>query len=213
MPTNLQQIFAAIAFAEENEHDTALNILYSERKENYMFKTLGKKLGKFRKSIDRYQEQVTFAEAGSFELISEPIEQEENRPTTLLVVGDKANFTDSIIEYAIEMAQRMSYDILALNTAPFTCNTFNLFSSQQKELCNDFTEMARENVSSFKEKALESGIKFKHIIMFDNVDEAQENIFKERKDIAFVISNNIEDRAVNEQRESLQDRVFVYSVL
>ena len=43
--SNLQQIFAAIAFAEENEHDTALNMLSrsTKRKENSMFKTLGKK--------------------------------------------------------------------------------------------------------------------------------------------------------------------------
>jgi hypothetical protein len=213
MSADLERIFAAIAFAEENEHDIALNMLSNNRKEKSIFKTLGKKLGSFRKTVDKYQEQITFAQAGSFELIDEqPVEQKENRSSTLLVVGNEANFSDSIIEYAIEMAQRMSYSILALNTAPFTCNTMNLFSSQQKKLCNDFSELARKNVASFKEKAEENGIDFRHIIMFNSVDEAQEELFKERKDIAFVISNEIEDRAVHEQREGISNRIYVYSM-
>jgi hypothetical protein len=208
---NLQQIFSAIAFAEENEHDTALNLL-SEGNDSKFFKTLGKKLGRFRKTVDSYQEQITFAEAGSFELVDDrPITID--RQLKLLVVGNEASFSDSIIDYAIEMAKRMSYDILALNTAPFTCDTFNLFSYHQKKLCNDFRDMARENVSSFKEKALESGLKFKHIIMFEGVDEAQENIFKEYKDIAFVVSNEIENRLGNDKTEGIQDRVFVYSMI
>ena len=213
MPTDLQQIFAAIAFAEENEHETALNLLYYEQKGKSMFKRIGKVLGKFRKTVDNYQEQITFAEAGSFEFIEEQQEVNEIQPSKLLVVGNQANFSDKIIEYAIEMAKRLSYDIIALNTAPFSCNTMSLFSTHQKKLCNDFSELARTNVSKFEEKAKENGLSFKHIIMFNTLDEAQKEVFKEHKNISFIISNEIEDRVTSEDRKQLENRVFVYSMI
>jgi len=215
MPTDLQNIFAAIAFAEENEHETALNLMSRSTRRIPILKTLGKKLGRFRKTVDKYQEQITFAEAGSFELIEEqPIKHEQEiTQSKLLVVGNHGEFSDSIMEYALEMAGRLSYDILALNSAPFTCNTLRLFSAEQKKLCNDFENLAKENVQSFKEKVEEMGIGFKHVIMFNSSDKAQEEVFKEYKDIAFVISNQIEDRDPSEQREGISNRVFVYSMV
>jgi hypothetical protein len=214
MPTDLQQIFAAVAFAEENEHESALNLMSRSTKKDSLWKTLGMKLGKFRRTVDDYQEKITFAEAGSFELVDEqPKEIREFKDLKLLVVGNNGKFSDEIIEYAIDMAKRLSYEIVALSAAPFSCSTMNLFSTQQKKLCEDFTTLAKENSLEFENLAKENEINFKHIIMFESPEEAQKSVFKNEKDIAFVISNKIEDRETNEQREGLRNRVFVYSMI
>ncbi|MBW1895230.1 MAG: hypothetical protein JRI91_16300, partial [Deltaproteobacteria bacterium] len=70
--------------------------------------------------MDQYQEAITFAEADAYEYVNKPMEtkQQEERPGKLLVIGNGSEFTQDIVDYALEMAQRMSYEILALNTAP-----------------------------------------------------------------------------------------------
>ena len=73
--------------------------------------------------VDRYQKAVTFAEAGQQEYaqetlqIVEPVKQE---PRRLVVIGRESVFSQEIIDYAIEMAERMSYEIIALNAAPLS---------------------------------------------------------------------------------------------
>jgi len=130
----------------------------------------------------------------------------------LLVIGDEGRFSNEIINYAIDMAKRLSYDILALNTAPLSCDTLNIFSTEQRKVCNDFTKLSKDNVVTFKEKAKENNINFEHVIKFSNIEEAQREILDNYKNIAFVISNDVENRMSNEQRQSLEKRVFVYSI-
>jgi len=136
----------------------------------------------------------------------------ENSVLKLLVIGDEGRFSNEIINYAIDMAKRLSYDILALNTAPLSCDTLNIFSTEQRKVCNDFTKLSKDNVVTFKEKAKENNINFEHVIKFSNIEEAQREILDNYKNIAFVISNDVENRMSNEQRQSLEKRVFVYSI-
>jgi len=211
MNKELEQLFAAVAFAEANEHETALQLMM-ETKSNRVFNRVKNVFNKFRNTVDNYQEAITFAEANSYDLIKDPI-CEEIEASKLLVIGHHGKFSDEIINYAVDMAKRMCYDIVALNTAPFSCDTMNLFTREQKKLCDDFTKLAKENCVEFERMALSNGIEFKHIIMFDDSQKAQENFFRNEKDIAFVISSNVEDRNTNVQRESLQNRVYVYSII
>ena len=66
--------------------------------------------------MDQYQEAITFAEAGEPGYARELIQEEKvkEEPTKLLVVGRESSFSKEIIDYALEMAQRMSFEIIAL---------------------------------------------------------------------------------------------------
>jgi hypothetical protein len=63
--------------------------------------------------------------------------------------------------------------------------------------------------------AAEKGIPFEHIVMFSEPEEALETINRENKDIAFVVSESVEDRTENviEQGERLRRNVYVYSMV
>jgi len=175
------------------------------------------KLSKTGNKMDKYQEAITFAEAGESDYAMETMaeQKEEHIPTKLLVLGRESAFSKEIIDYALEMAQRMSYEILALNTAPLSCETFKLFSSSRDQVCEEFKSMSKKNADLFRELAAEKMIPFDHIVMFSEPEEALEAINRENKDIAFVVSETVEDRTENimEQGERLRRNVYVYSMV
>jgi hypothetical protein len=182
------------------------------------FRKIKQKVSRTGDKIDKYQEAITFAEAGESEYAIETMaeqKEEELIPTTLLVMGRESTFSKEIMDYALEMAQRMSYDILALNTAPLSCETFKLFSSSRNQVCEEFKGMSKENAGLFQEAAAEKGIAFDHIVMFSEPEEALESITKEHRNIAFVVSETVEDRADSriEDGERLRTNLFVYSMV
>jgi hypothetical protein len=146
-----------------------------------IFGRIKQKLSRASKKMDKYQEAITFAQAGESEYAMETmVEQREDQfPTKLLVMGRESTFSKEIIDYALEMAQRMSYEILALNTAPLSCETFKLFSSSHNQVCQEFKNMSEKNAGLFQEAASEKGIPFDHVVMFSEPEEALESINRE----------------------------------
>jgi hypothetical protein len=182
-----------------------------------IFGRIKQKLSRASKKMDKYQEAITFAQAGESEYAMETmVEQREDQfPTKLLVMGRESTFSKEIIDYALEMAQRMSYEILALNTAPLSCETFKLFSSSHNQVCQEFKNMSEKNAGLFQEAASEKGIPFDHVVMFSEPEEALESINREYEDIAFVVSESVEDRAESriEEGERLRRNLYVYSMV
>jgi hypothetical protein len=182
-----------------------------------IFGRIKQKLSRASSKIDRYQEAITFAEAGESDYAMETMTErrEEQEPTRLLVMGRESDFSKEIIDYALEMAQRMSYEILALNTAPLSCETFKLFSSSRNQVCQEFKSMSEKSAGLFQEAAAEKGIPFNHVVMFSEPEEALESITREHKDIAFVVSESVEDRGESriEEGERLYRNLYVYSMV
>jgi hypothetical protein len=182
-----------------------------------IFGRIKQKLSRTGNKVDRYQEAITFAEAGVSEYAVETMAEnrEAQVPTKLLVMGRESDFSKEIIDYSLDMAQRMSYEILALNTAPLSCETFKLFSSSRNQVCEEFKSMSEKNAGLFQKAAVEKGISFRHIVMFSEPEEALESITREQKDIAFVVSETVEDRAENraEEGERLRRNLYVYSMV
>lgn len=182
-----------------------------------VFEKIKQKFSKAGSTMDKYQEAITFAEAGEAEhAIAAVAEQaEEEQIMQLLVVGRESTFSQEIIDYALDMAQRMSYEILALNTAPLSCDTFKMFSNQRNQLCEEFKSLSEQNAAQFQQAAAEKGIAFDHIVMFSETEEALEEITTKNKKIAFVVSESIEDRAEDrvEEGERLRQNLYVYSMV
>jgi hypothetical protein len=109
----------------------------------------------------------------------------------------------------------MSYEILALNTAPLSCETFKLFSSSRNQVCQEFRSMSEKSAGLFQEAAAEKGIPFNHVVMFSEPEEALESINREHKDIAFVVSESVENRGETriEEGERLKRNLYVYSMV
>ncbi|MBW1734701.1 MAG: hypothetical protein JRJ71_10015 [Deltaproteobacteria bacterium] len=180
------------------------------------FGLLKKKAGSLSKKMDQYQEALTFAESGQQEPAKRLFQEEaaEERHGKLLVVGREGTFSREVIDYALEMAQRMSYEILALNTAPLSCETFNIFSSSQKKLCQDFRTLSQENVKEFRQEAEKLGISFEHVVKFKEREQALQEINGEFKDIDFVVSDTEEENVIRaEEGERPTQPIYVYSMI
>jgi hypothetical protein len=168
--------------------------------------------------MDQYQEAITFAEAGQPEHVRELLMTDEGEKKTtakLLVVGRESTFSREVIDYALEMAQRMSYEIVALNTAPLSCETFKLFSTSRSKICQEFQKISEENVGVFRQAAEKIGIPVSHVVKFCEANEALEEMKKEYGDIEFVISEAEEEQVTRrvEEGERVRQDIFVYTMV
>lgn len=182
-----------------------------------LFGRLKKKANRLGDRMEQYQEAITFAEAGEQKHARKllQVDEAEEKAGKLLVVGRESIFSKEVIDYALDMAQRLSYEILALNTAPLSCETFRLFSSSQKKVCQDFRDLSEKNVKPFEEEAQRLGIPFAHIVKYTERDVALEEINREFGNIEFVVSDTEEEQAVDraEEGERARQAIYVYSMV
>jgi hypothetical protein len=133
----------------------------------------------------------------------------------LLVMGQESAFSSEVMDYAIDMAQRMSFEILALNSAPLSCDSFSRFSTSRSKLCQEFQALSEESVTAFRDAAEANGIAFTHIVKYDEPDQALVGVQREYGNIEFVISDaqqpSTTDRVANNNRP--RNEVLVYSMI
>ena len=180
-------------------------------------KKIRNRVNRLNGKMDEYQEAIAFAESGQQDHARRLFEEKEveELPAKLLVVGRESTFSREVIDYVLEMAHRMSYEIIAMNTAPLSCDTFKLFSSSQKKLCRDFQTLSEENVKSFREQATAQGIPFAHVVKFSEPDMALEEMKREYMGIEFVVSEAEEEYVTSrtEEVERARKEIFVYSMV
>jgi hypothetical protein len=169
--------------------------------------------------MDKYHEAVAFAEAGEPQYVQELFqadvaEEAEERVGTLLVVGREAAFSKEVIDYALEMAQRLSYEILALNTAPLSGETLCFHPHTRRKLSQNFRALSEENVRRFQEEAERLGVAFTHLVRFSEIDKALEEVNREYPNIEFVVSDTEEERPAGraEEGERARQAIYVYSM-
>ena len=184
---------------------------------------MGGILGKIKQKVqkqsekkDQSQEEITLGEAGQEALGQEALqtEPEPEAARKLVVVGRESVFSEGIIDYALEMAERMSYEIVALNTAPLSCETFKFFSSSRNKICEDFEDLSKKNVRTFQEAAEKKGIPFTHVVKFSESYEVLKEIRNEIGEFEFVVSESEDQAAVSrlENGEKAKSEIFVYSM-
>lgn len=183
------------------------------------FNTLKNKLNVFGKKVEDYQEAITFSEAGvrdrrpgtSSKLETQTSKQGRN----LLVATHESRFSEDMINYALEMAARMKYGIIAVNAANITHDVTEFFSASHDHLFNEFKTASEQNILSFKTRAKEKGLSFAHDVHFSNMDHAIAKTTREDGKIEFIISENREParvRGAAENGKRIAQRLCVYSV-
>lgn len=179
--------------------------------------TLKNKIKIFNKKTNGYQEAIAYSNADIHEDLTrnESLTCLENQGRNLVVTSSETRFSDDMVAYALEMAKRMGYGIIAVNAASIAQDVTAFFSTTHDKLYLKFKESAAENVESFRAKAAEQGLKFAHIVQSSNIDHAIDHIRKECGQIEFIISENREPVKTRENVKS-EKRVFqqlcVYSV-
>jgi len=110
----------------------------------------------------------------------------------LLVLGQQSGFPKDLVDYALDMAERLSYEVIALNAAGFSKETFRSFPGARDKVCQDFRAVSEGNALSFRAAAIEKGIPFSHLVKFSSADEAAAEVRDQVGDIDYVICESEE---------------------
>jgi len=132
-------------------------------------------------------------------------EKEERRK--ILVVGEDSLLSESVMDYAILVAGRLDYDILALNIVPERKE--NSFSAGYDGPNEAFIKSQVYSGRVFKIKAASNGIRFDYLIRFDDSGEAAGKLIREIKRIEFIITGSDEIK----EKISAEVTIPVFSVL
>lgn len=157
--------------------------------------------------MDEYQEAITFAQAGEYEPADRLLAAQSRDSAgadKLLVVGSGSSFPPDVVSYSLEMAGRLSYEIVAMNASPVP--------DEKKEAFRLESEKSGE---AFRQAAEKQGVEIRHIVKFATQDFAVEEAVKQEGNIDFVVSDTqAENRA--DQRDAKESRpvkeCYVYSM-
>jgi len=127
---------------------------------------------------------AAFAEAGEHEAAGSMLNQ-AGKSRKILVVGSEDRFSSDLIDYAIDMAKRLEFELVALNV---TDAPFALPKEKRDEAAGVFKESCRKNIATFQKKAEENGIAFSHLIEFGEQDDVIEKMHARSPGMRFVLT-------------------------
>lgn len=140
-----------------------------------------------RRSIERQTKAIAFAEAGLHEQAQNLIRAELAEKSKVLVVGHEDTFSQPVIQYAVGLAERMDYEIIALNVSPVRTESSSL-EPYCDMVCEKFRARSEASVAGFRHACKEKGVPFSHVIKFGEVDRCIKEIHEESLRVEFVVT-------------------------
>ncbi|NOZ25128.1 MAG: universal stress protein [Nitrospirae bacterium] len=185
---NFEDSMAAVAFAESGDEKTARQIMSEMDTDGSERKSISVKDERVESLInkhDRTEEAIVFAEAGEHEYARELLKKDDSERKKILVVGGEEGFSKKLVHYAIGMAERMGYEIVALNVIPAGNRLFSMLNEKVRE---ELRERTAKEAETFRRKAEEKRILFSHNVKFGDFDKSIKEAHKEFKRISFVLT-------------------------
>ncbi len=107
----------------------------------------------------------------------------------VVVVGHDETFSKAVIDYAVGFAERMGYEIVALNVGPITKPNTEALGPYCDLVRGQFEQRCKEAVRPFEEACRERGIAFRHVVKFGEVDRCIREVHDELESVEFVIAD------------------------
>lgn len=153
--------------------------------------SFGKRKRESEKRAAQVKGQSALASAGAGTLDSQ---QEGARPDRevrrkLLVVAKDYTFTTGVMEYATNLAERLGYDLIAMNLNPALEAEGGFFSPYQRLLRAKFAQRARSSWEMIQPEVARRGIQGEHVVKFEGVPQAVSELNQEIKRLDFVITD------------------------
>ena len=114
----------------------------------------------------------------------------------ILVLGKDDTFSEDVVMYAIHLAERLDYDLLALTVGKASSG-------------NDFKKRAARAANNFKREAMQRGIHCDHAVKYGELSSAVVELNHEVKRIEFVVI----DLGVNREEVAREVTVPMFSVI
>ena len=127
---------------------------------------------------------VAFAEAGEYETarsIITPIKQTRK----ILVIGHEDGFSARLSDYALDMAKRLDFELVALNV---TSVPLSLSGDKREAAITTFIEGAQRSGAELEEKAAARNIVFTHRIEIGAQEAVVEKLHNEDCGLRYVLT-------------------------
>lgn len=201
--SRFDRIFSAIAFAEANEHETAQHFLdpaaASKKAEQVTEEDTKIKVRKSQnKTLQDTAVATAFAEAGEHDTAREILDS-ASRNQTILVLNKGTVYSEVLMKYAIEMAQRLNTRILALNIMEVPSG---LTREASEATTRNFEKRVNQHIKRFAEKAEAKGIELDHIIRSGDEDQVLQELNNANSGIRYCLSEPGPETGVEARDES-----------
>ena len=162
----------------------------TDRGDNMKRFLLKKKSGaaKVVEKMDMYQEAITYAEANMPEEAIRVMERAEKEPTMILVIGRGHTFSPALKDYAVGLAGRLNYEIVAVNAKYIPQDFLPLVSQYREKLRQDFASLAEDAAASFAAQCEDADISFRHLIRFGDGTDVMRELHREFKRLEYVVT-------------------------
>jgi hypothetical protein len=107
----------------------------------------------------------------------------------ILVVGKGPVFTTGVMDYAVNLAERLGYDLIAMNLNPALDQQVKFFSPYNQRLRAKFAQQARAAWEAVAPALQSQGINCEQVVKFADVAQAVKALNHEVKRIDFVITD------------------------
>jgi hypothetical protein len=156
-----------------------------------MARILRKKTSQIKKineAVGRYSEAVTYAEAGLPEEAVKTIEAVETEQAKILVLGLDGRFSQALCDYAVGLAGRLGYEIVAVNAKHFPSEFLASINPFREKLKADFEAKAIEAAEKFETVASTAGVPFRHVIKYGEGQDVIKELYSELKKLEYVLT-------------------------
>ncbi len=110
----------------------------------------------------------------------------EKRRQKILVIGSGDQFSQRLVDYAIQMAKRMDYEVISLNVM---ASPHSMTKDGRDQAIARFREACSSCVVSMKERAQSAGIAFRHLAEIGHQDEIVEKLHAEYPELCYVLTD------------------------
>ena len=127
---------------------------------------------------------AAFAEAGEHET-ARSIITPTKQTRKILVIGHEEGFSERLSNYALDMAKRLDFELVALNV---TSAPLALSGDKREAAIAAFMEGAQQSGTELKEKAAANNIVFTHRIEIAHREEVVEKLHGEDAGLRYVLT-------------------------
>ncbi len=129
---------------------------------------------------------VSFAQAGAPEQARQMVGQRGRRK--ILVITREDAFTEPVMEYATSLAERMGYELIAVNVGGAASD--NAASGYGQHLQEEYEWRAARGFAVLKQKAAARDIAVTHVVKFGDVGAAVADINREYRRVELMITDS-----------------------
>lgn len=110
----------------------------------------------------------------------------ENRK--IMVVSQEPGFSEPVWQYAVNLAERLGYDLLAVNVGPAGPEAGWGAGLKGRLARLRFRQRARKGVRQIRQRLAAKGLGFEQLVAFGNLGEIVEQVNHSRKRVEFVLN-------------------------